>query len=729
MKHHFENHDLVTERASQFIDVTDDVHAAVERAEVENGMALVYSPHTTCAIVINELESGFIDDFAELLAELAPAEGRYYRHDDLDIRTRGDRGGHWRLPERALAPAGGPALVLVADDPDRRRQADARPLAARVLLRARPVSPAKDLHPGHRRMTATTGRLAEAGGRLPDEAAVLPLAAHENFSRRARCCSAARRATTCSRSTASRALVDQLGDEVDGDRLALLDRLEDELDRVFDGEPEHPLLRRLAPHGARLRDLPREPFLRLIEANRRDQEQSRTRPSTSSLDYCDALGEPGRRARAARLRRGDARADRAVGPRLHGAPARRALAGRRRGLRARPRLPAGRGPRALRRRAPTSSRRRHAGAGAARAARVRGRARARAARRGRAARRARSAAVRASRSPGYVGGGRANARRDRGGRLRRARRAAEGGAAPRACARRSRRYARAGERRPRRRRTSTAGASRASRARASTPACGCSRPTGATRSSPSTRSPGGSTTSPTATSRRTAKLARLERDPRRARQRIERERRPGARRRRRRGAPLSRSRSTRSATSSTAPRWTCAGTEYATFAELERYCRLRRRLDRPARARRLRVLRPRARPTALADDLGVALQLGEHPARPARGRPGRPRLPPARGPRALRLRASRRRDSRARSSSLVAFEAQRGARLARARPRPRAAARPPQRRLRPRDGRRVPPPARAHRGRPGARPRGRACRCGAGRRAGARAQPRAGAAA
>ncbi len=89
VKHHFENHDLVTERSSQLIDVTDELHAAVERAEVENGMALVYSPHTTCAIVINEHESGFIDDFNELLAELAPEDGRYYRHDDLEIRTEG----------------------------------------------------------------------------------------------------------------------------------------------------------------------------------------------------------------------------------------------------------------------------------------------------------------------------------------------------------------------------------------------------------------------------------------------------------------------------------------------------------------------------------------------------------------------------------------------------------------------------------------------------------------
>jgi secondary thiamine-phosphate synthase enzyme len=85
----FENHDLVTDDASQLLDITDDVQQAVDRAAIANGMALVYSPHTTCAIVVNEKESGFEEDFAELLAELAPAEGRYYRHDDLDIRTEG----------------------------------------------------------------------------------------------------------------------------------------------------------------------------------------------------------------------------------------------------------------------------------------------------------------------------------------------------------------------------------------------------------------------------------------------------------------------------------------------------------------------------------------------------------------------------------------------------------------------------------------------------------------
>ena len=89
MKHLFENHDLETSECGQFVDVTDDLLDVVGRSGVENGMALVYSPHTTCAVVINELESGFLEDFAEFLAEVAPAEGRYYRHDDLSIRTEG----------------------------------------------------------------------------------------------------------------------------------------------------------------------------------------------------------------------------------------------------------------------------------------------------------------------------------------------------------------------------------------------------------------------------------------------------------------------------------------------------------------------------------------------------------------------------------------------------------------------------------------------------------------
>src|SRR6201989_2810296 len=62
-------------------------------------------------------------------------------------------------------------------------------------------------------------------------------------------------------------LVGILGAEAEGDRLAALDELERELEACYSGEPSWPVLQALQP-TIREVSLPREPFLRLIEANR-----------------------------------------------------------------------------------------------------------------------------------------------------------------------------------------------------------------------------------------------------------------------------------------------------------------------------------------------------------------------------------------------------------------------------------------------------------------------------
>jgi squalene synthase HpnC len=86
-------------------------------------------------------------------------------------------------------------------------------------------------------------------------------------------------------------LVDDLGDEAPGDRLAALDALEADLDRAYRGAARHPLLRRLEP-VLRAHELPREPFARLIEANRRDQRVGRY-PSWEALrEYCALSADP-----------------------------------------------------------------------------------------------------------------------------------------------------------------------------------------------------------------------------------------------------------------------------------------------------------------------------------------------------------------------------------------------------------------------------------------------------
>ncbi len=75
------------------------------------------------------------------------------------------------------------------------------------------------------------------------------------------------------------------------ERLAALDWVEQELDRSVRGEAEHPLLVCL---GATLREcsLPREPFARLIEANRVDQRVSRYQTWTQLRGYCALSADP-----------------------------------------------------------------------------------------------------------------------------------------------------------------------------------------------------------------------------------------------------------------------------------------------------------------------------------------------------------------------------------------------------------------------------------------------------
>jgi len=67
-------------------DITDDVLEAVRESGVQDGIACVYSPHTTCCVRVNEFEQGFLEDFAGLLLRLVPRES-YYAHDDWDRRT------------------------------------------------------------------------------------------------------------------------------------------------------------------------------------------------------------------------------------------------------------------------------------------------------------------------------------------------------------------------------------------------------------------------------------------------------------------------------------------------------------------------------------------------------------------------------------------------------------------------------------------------------------------
>jgi squalene synthase HpnC len=87
-------------------------------------------------------------------------------------------------------------------------------------------------------------------------------------------------------------LVDDVGDEYEGDREAALAEIEADLDRIYDGsEPRSPTLKPIV-RTIRTHDIPREPLQKLIEANRQDQRQNWYPTYDDLLRYCELSANP-----------------------------------------------------------------------------------------------------------------------------------------------------------------------------------------------------------------------------------------------------------------------------------------------------------------------------------------------------------------------------------------------------------------------------------------------------
>ena len=85
--------------------------------------------------------------------------------------------------------------------------------------------------------------------------------------------------------------VDDLGDEAEGDRLALLDDFEQEMERAFAGQPRTPVFVALQ-RTIHEYNLPKEFFRRLIDANRQDQRVRRYDTYDDLLKYCELSANP-----------------------------------------------------------------------------------------------------------------------------------------------------------------------------------------------------------------------------------------------------------------------------------------------------------------------------------------------------------------------------------------------------------------------------------------------------
>ncbi len=67
----------------EIIDITNDVERLID---IEEGIAIVFTKHTTTALIINEYEKGLLEDIKETLYRLIPRRGSY-KHDIIDTNA------------------------------------------------------------------------------------------------------------------------------------------------------------------------------------------------------------------------------------------------------------------------------------------------------------------------------------------------------------------------------------------------------------------------------------------------------------------------------------------------------------------------------------------------------------------------------------------------------------------------------------------------------------------
>lgn len=76
-----------TENNFAMINITQEVGRLLKESKIKKGLCVVFVPHATATIVINEDEEGIKEDILQRVLALAPASEKY-KHDRIDNNAR-----------------------------------------------------------------------------------------------------------------------------------------------------------------------------------------------------------------------------------------------------------------------------------------------------------------------------------------------------------------------------------------------------------------------------------------------------------------------------------------------------------------------------------------------------------------------------------------------------------------------------------------------------------------
>jgi secondary thiamine-phosphate synthase enzyme len=75
--------EVKTSERLEIIDISSGINSIVTGSNVKTGLVNVFSKHSTSGIVINENESGLVEDFKNLLKKIVQDDAGY-KHDRID---------------------------------------------------------------------------------------------------------------------------------------------------------------------------------------------------------------------------------------------------------------------------------------------------------------------------------------------------------------------------------------------------------------------------------------------------------------------------------------------------------------------------------------------------------------------------------------------------------------------------------------------------------------------
>jgi secondary thiamine-phosphate synthase enzyme len=65
------------------VNITSQVDQVVKKSKIKSGQLVVFTPHTTTAITVNENEPGLLNDLLRKISDIVP-KGEGYSHDRID---------------------------------------------------------------------------------------------------------------------------------------------------------------------------------------------------------------------------------------------------------------------------------------------------------------------------------------------------------------------------------------------------------------------------------------------------------------------------------------------------------------------------------------------------------------------------------------------------------------------------------------------------------------------